>query len=177
MDDAGHDGQVDLKVAYLEAVDAMVGQLLRLLWAHEEGGGGGGTRYTVVVTGDHSTPVEFGDHSHEPVPFALAHLRHAVRAAGGPQAVARVPLGPIPHPHAAPGAGTARAGNGHANGGQRADENQEHAEQRGGPAGWVAGDGVRRFGEAAAAEGALGRFPGSQVLPLIKSFARAPEPA
>ena len=35
-------------------------------------------RYSVVVTGDHSTPVEFGDHSHEPVPFAIAHVRHVV---------------------------------------------------------------------------------------------------
>ena len=33
---------------------------------------------SIVVTGDHSTPVEFGDHSHEPVPFAIAHLRHVV---------------------------------------------------------------------------------------------------
>lgn len=33
---------------------------------------------SIVVTGDHSTPVEFGDHSHEPVPFAIAHVRHAV---------------------------------------------------------------------------------------------------
>jgi len=34
---------------------------------------------SIVVTGDHSTPVEFGDHSHEPVPFTIAHVRHVVR--------------------------------------------------------------------------------------------------
>ena len=36
-------------------------------------------RYAVAVTGDHSTPAVYGDHSHEPVPFAIAHVRHAVR--------------------------------------------------------------------------------------------------
>lgn len=35
-------------------------------------------KHSIVVTGDHSTPVEFGDHSHEPVPFAIAHVRHVV---------------------------------------------------------------------------------------------------
>lgn len=38
-------------------------------------------RRSIVVTGDHSTPVQFGDHSHEPVPFAIAHVRHVVRRA------------------------------------------------------------------------------------------------
>ncbi len=36
-------------------------------------------RFAVAVTGDHSTPAVYGDHSHEPVPFAIAHVRHAVR--------------------------------------------------------------------------------------------------
>lgn len=36
---------------------------------------------SIVVTGDHSTPVDFGDHSHEPVPFAIAHIRHVVSTA------------------------------------------------------------------------------------------------
>ena len=41
-------------------------------------------RYCIVVTGDHSTPVEFGDHSHEPVPFAIAHVRDVVSEPGCP---------------------------------------------------------------------------------------------
>jgi hypothetical protein len=57
----------------------MVGQLLRLLWEAEAAGSG---RYSICVTGDHSTPVAFGDHSHEPVPLAVAHVRHAVGASG-----------------------------------------------------------------------------------------------
>lgn len=35
-------------------------------------------RFAVCVTGDHSTPVVFGDHSHEAVPFALANVADAV---------------------------------------------------------------------------------------------------
>ena len=64
-----------MQVKYEEVVDRMVGQLLRLLWQAERAGRG---RYSLVVTGDHSTPVEFGDHSHEPVPFAIAHVRDVV---------------------------------------------------------------------------------------------------
>lgn len=30
-----------------------------------------GTNFQVVITGDHSTPVLSGDHSFEPVPFAI----------------------------------------------------------------------------------------------------------
>ncbi len=57
-------------------VDIMVGQLLRRLAEDELQCGGG--PYLLAVTGDHSTPVEFGDHSHEPVPFAAAHVRDVV---------------------------------------------------------------------------------------------------
>ncbi len=35
----------------------------------------------------------------------------------------------------------------------------------------VRGDPVRSFDEVSAARGALGRFPGSQVMPLIKQYA------
>ena len=39
-----------------------------------------------------------------------------------------------------------------------------------GPAAGEWGDGVRRFSEIDAPAGALGRFPGSQVMPLIRQF-------
>lgn len=61
---------------YLEVVDVMVGQLLRRL---AEAEAQGAVRFAVCVTGDHSTPALFGDHSHEPVPLAIAHVRHVVR--------------------------------------------------------------------------------------------------
>lgn len=35
--------------------------------------------FAVCVTGDHSTPVVFGDHSHEAVPFLVARVADAVR--------------------------------------------------------------------------------------------------
>lgn len=37
----------------------------------------------------------------------------------------------------------------------------------------VFGDGVGRFDEVAAARGALGRFPGSEVMPFLRQFASA----
>lgn len=60
------------QVKYFEAVDAMVSQLVARLAAFEAAGG---CSCSVLVTGDHSTPVVFGDHSHEPVPLAVAHVR------------------------------------------------------------------------------------------------------
>ncbi|GFR43969.1 hypothetical protein Agub_g5113, partial [Astrephomene gubernaculifera] len=95
VDDTGHDRMAQNKVRFLEVVDRMVAQLLSRLAAAEGAGAG---RYAVVLTGDHSTPVLFGDHSHEPVPFAIASVRHAVEALGGPSALSSVDLGPIPLP-------------------------------------------------------------------------------
>lgn len=60
---------------YLEAVDEMVKQLIARLAGAEAASNG---PFSIVVTGDHSTPVVFGDHSHEPVPLAAAHVRRGV---------------------------------------------------------------------------------------------------
>lgn len=49
--------------------------LTRLGQAELSGQGPPGQRFAVCVASDHSTPVLRGDHSCEPVPFALAHLR------------------------------------------------------------------------------------------------------
>lgn len=85
VDDAGHDKAGRLKVRLLEAVDRMVGQLARRLWEAEREGV---ARYTLMVTGDHSTPVEYGDHSYEPVPLVACQLADFVeRRYGG--------LGPV----------------------------------------------------------------------------------
>ncbi len=64
-----------LQVRYLESVDLMVQQLIKRLCAAEEASS---KRFMICITGDHSTPVLTGDHSHEPVPFALAHIQHVV---------------------------------------------------------------------------------------------------
>ena len=118
-----------------------------------------------------------------------------VRALGGDDAVRRIPLGPIPHPSeerapasgggsgAAAAAAAAAAGPAAeaANGGagqqqaqqrQQRQQGQQHQQQqwqRRGPAA-VLGDGVAEFSEIAVAAGGLGRFPGSQVMPLIRQF-------
>ncbi|PSC70414.1 archaeal type cofactor-independent phosphoglycerate mutase [Micractinium conductrix] len=211
VDDTGHDFMVQMKPRYQEVVDRMVGQLLRLLWSHERAGNG---RYSVVVTGDHSTPVEFGDHSHEPVPFAIAHLRHVVEAMGGDAAVQSIPLGGIPHP-GEEGNGTAagqaaEAAAGQAGGVEERQQQQQQQQQEGPPAAasqqyqqgpsaaafrqqqqqhggpppasqqqqdeqqqqpqarWPSA--VASFDEIAVAAGPLGRFPGSQVMPLVRQF-------
>ena len=169
---------------------------------------------SVVVTGDHSTPVEFGDHSHEPVPFAIAHLRHVVEAMGGDAAVQSIPLGGIPHP-GEEGNGTAagqaaEAAAGQAGGVEERQQQQQQQQQEGPPAAasqqyqqgpsaaafrqqqqqhggpppasqqqqdeqqqqpqarWPSA--VASFDEIAVAAGPLGRFPGSQVMPLVRQF-------
>lgn len=54
-----------------------------------------GVKFSVLVTGDHSTPVMFGDHSHEPVPIAVADVADVV-AAIGKDVVGAFDLGPLP---------------------------------------------------------------------------------
>ncbi len=60
-DVAGHDRNARGKVAIIEKIDAMVGQILR---AH-------GDSLILMVTGDHSTPVTYGDHTGEPCPVLI----------------------------------------------------------------------------------------------------------
>ncbi|WIA32441.1 hypothetical protein OEZ86_003263 [Tetradesmus obliquus] len=84
VDDTGHDRMLAMKVKFLEVVDRMVGHILMRLHHAEQQQRQQQQqqqqdtqpvqRYTICVTGDHSTPVVFGDHSHEPVPFAMAQL-------------------------------------------------------------------------------------------------------
>jgi 2,3-diphosphopglycerate-independent phosphoglycerate mutase len=200
VDDAGHDRAVDLKVGYLEVVDTMIGQLLRLLWEmekinkatchatekeededkEESNNDKDYQELTIVVTGDHSTPVEFGDHSHEPVPFAIALVRHAVHALGGDEAIEKFQLGPIPHPKTekvvVKGGGgiltenhdgiVGSNGSPLLNGNSKINGNKISLNSVSG-----SGDSVLKFTEFDAAEGSLGRFPGSQVMTVVKEFA------
>jgi len=71
VDDAGHDKNVALKVEFLEKIDAMIGQMVLQLADNEVISN---LSYIICVTGDHSTPVLYGDHSHEPVPFAIGSV-------------------------------------------------------------------------------------------------------
>ena len=105
VDDAGHDRDPDLKVTWLEKIDGMVKEIIEALAADEEQGikrvieyeerrkkgnyrekereeeayeDDFFCRYSVVVTGDHSTPALYGDHSCEPVPFVIARVKNVV---------------------------------------------------------------------------------------------------
>lgn len=68
VDDASHDQDVEKKIYYLEKMDAMIGSVIDQLSTETE------TNYTIVVTGDHTTPSLYGDHSCEPVPFCISSL-------------------------------------------------------------------------------------------------------
>lgn len=78
VDDAGHDRDVRRKVEWLQKCDDMIAHILTLLRAKDaetqrlqREGQSLDTKTTIVVTGDHSTPVIYGDHSVEPVPFVI----------------------------------------------------------------------------------------------------------
>ena len=85
-----------------------------------------------------------------------------MEALGGSSAVEGIPLEPIPHPDPAERVADLLA---------KATESKGRAAAE---TGAMHGDGVGRFDEVAAAQGALGRFPGSQVMPLVRSFLNAP---
>ncbi|KAL3696435.1 hypothetical protein R1sor_010511 [Riccia sorocarpa] len=150
IDDAGHDKAVELKVRAFEAVDAMIGQLARLLL--EEEAGHDKFEYSLCVTGDHSTPVEYGDHSFEPVPFTICHLKDFVVAKGGESVVLSTDLSPFNLPIAGSSALAALAEQASA----RASFDSYDSP--------VAGDSVVRFDEISAARGCLGRFQGSEMM-------------
>uniref|UniRef100_A0A0D9XZZ2 Metalloenzyme domain-containing protein n=1 Tax=Leersia perrieri TaxID=77586 RepID=A0A0D9XZZ2_9ORYZ len=155
IDDAGHDKAVKLKVLGLEAVDRAIGQLARLLWEAEKSGQ---YQYFLCVTGDHSTPVEYGDHSFEPVPFALCRLRDFVGAIGE-ESVLNFPLDDFPLPSVKSGEDVA--------------VNIDVADRKSDQCKAFSGDSVCEFTEIAAARGCLGRFPGSEMMGIIKKFIKA----
>ena len=153
VDDAGHDKASVYKVQALEAVDRAISQLAKLLWSTELSGK---FKYYLCVTGDHSTPVEYGDHSFEPVPFALCRLEDFVRAAGGEEAVNGTSLEYFSLPSA--------------NVVEDLAEELQLIEEKGDEQKSFSGDSVCEFNELAAARGCLGRFPGSEMMSIVKKF-------
>lgn len=151
IDDAGHDKASIFKVKAMEAVDRAIGQLTRLLWQAESTGK---FEYYLCVTGDHSTPVEYGDHSFEPVPFAICQLKDFVDAMGGEAAIMKTSLEPFPLPTI--------------KGDEDLTEGLEKMEERSKQA--FNGDSVSEFTEIAAARGCLGRFSGSEMMGIIKTY-------
>lgn len=151
IDDAGHDKASVFKVRGLEAVDRALGQLAKLLWPAQSSGK---FEFFLCVTGDHSTPVEYGDHSFEPVPFALCSLKDFVGAVGGEAVLLETSLDPFPLP-------TPNASEGLA-----ADLGAGKKKRAKG----FGGDSVGEFSEVASARGCLGRFSGSEMMGVINSY-------
>ncbi|GMH33625.1 hypothetical protein BSKO_01459 [Bryopsis sp. KO-2023] len=160
VDDTGHDRNIPMKVRFLECVDEMIGQMIKRLWRVQKDTG---QQFVLVCTGDHSTPVIFGDHSHEPVPFVISRLADVVAILGEAH-VDGISLDPILNPD------MAKPPTQHE---MQAQAGQQQADRKAKVNQVVYGDPVNSFDEICASEGALGRFPGGQIMPLIKQFTQS----
>lgn len=61
-DSCGHDHDAEAKIKYIEKVDDVAGYFLdNLDWEDSH----------VALTGDHTTPIEYGDHTSDPVPIVF----------------------------------------------------------------------------------------------------------
>src|SRR5664280_1017974 len=58
-DEAGHDGQMDEKIKFIEKVDVVIGKLMEIKDVY------------FILTADHSTPVSTMDHTGDPVPIVI----------------------------------------------------------------------------------------------------------
>ncbi len=58
-DEAGHDGQMGEKIKFIEKVDAVIGELIKIEDAY------------FILTADHSTPISTMDHTGDPVPIVI----------------------------------------------------------------------------------------------------------
>ncbi|CAA7045112.1 unnamed protein product [Microthlaspi erraticum] len=150
IDDAGHDKATMFKVKGLEAVDKAIRQLAKLLWIAESSTN---YQYFLCVTGDHSTPVEYGDHSFEPVPFTMCRLREFVSAVGGESALLETSLDPFPLPTVV----------------ESGEDVTDDGGRKKAPAA-IGGDSVAELNEIAAARGCLGRFHGGEMMGVITKF-------
>lgn len=58
-DEAGHDGQMEEKVEFIEKVDGVVGEMMKIDDVY------------FILTADHSTPISVMDHTGDPVPLII----------------------------------------------------------------------------------------------------------
>jgi len=59
-DEAGHDGQMEEKVKFIEKVDSIIGELIKIEDVY------------FILTADHSTPISTMDHTGDPVPIVIS---------------------------------------------------------------------------------------------------------
>lgn len=71
VDETGHDKDLEKRLYWHEQVDKVLKFFLEK-WTpiYKEKG----IDLTICITGDHSTPVLYGDHTHEPVPFGISTI-------------------------------------------------------------------------------------------------------
>jgi 2,3-diphosphopglycerate-independent phosphoglycerate mutase len=134
VDEAGHDGDINMKVSFLEKIDKMLSELRdeldTMLEAPEP--------WIFVLTGDHTTPVKTRDHTHEPVPIMLTPIvLGGSSLQGAPDHIS----------------------------------SQRSAMATSALDTMLSSDQVRRFHEHAVCKGSLGRFPGSELMPLVRTLA------
>jgi hypothetical protein len=108
----------------------------------------------------------FGDHSHEPVPIAIAHVSDVV-AADAAESWRRTPLEPLPVLHQHMDVDEAELVQQAQASADRLGRETDGEEDDGPVASF--GDAVRRYDEVSAAAGCLGRFPSSELMPLLLS--------
>lgn len=114
----GHDRDICKKVEMLELFDTVMGTFLQQAYASARG------KLILVVTGDHSTSPDYGDHTCEPVPILFADISH-----------------------------------------------EEHQEQS-----MLTPDAADKFDELTiGTHGSLGRFPSSEIIPLIQNLVKGPK--
>lgn len=58
-DEAGHDGEMEEKVKFIEKVDVIIGELMKIEDIY------------FILTADHSTPISIMDHTGDPVPIVI----------------------------------------------------------------------------------------------------------
>jgi 2,3-diphosphopglycerate-independent phosphoglycerate mutase len=158
VDDASHDANTLLKISCIEVVDAMVGQLIRMLYER-------GIDAVIGITGDHSTPVEYGDHSHEPVPFAMSTVERVVSVLGSPEDLALIPLDCLPCPE-----DLLLLSMDECTRWTSPFPWKKHLQEKMNRAPPSGVDGVIAFSEIQASQGSLGRFPGSFVIPTLQKL-------
>jgi 2,3-bisphosphoglycerate-independent phosphoglycerate mutase len=162
VDDASHDRDVALKVACLEVVDAMMGQLIKALRD------AGATDTVVGITGDHSTPAEFGDHSHEPVPIAISTVQNIAESISD-GVLDAISTEALPPPQDLLGMSSDTRIDNFFSWKRPLIASQN--EEKGVEGRIVANqDGVRAFCELDSAKGCLGRFPGNLIVQCMKAF-------
>ncbi len=159
VDDASHDRDVALKMSCLEVVDAMLGQLIKALRDADAG------HLVVGITGDHSTPVEFGDHSHEPVPIVMSTVDDIVGAMSD-EVLDAVRMDALPLPEDV----RTMSSDDRINAFFPWKRDLMVSEKLQTPK-TVQVDGVARFSETDSAKGCLGRFPGLFTVPTLFRYA------